>query len=504
MNAEELESIVRDELRRDAANTSSGGAVRAAVLEAVNGLSPVDRPARRWVVPLLVAAAVVALAVAATLLPRSFGRHSQPAHPKPSSLPAAPAPVNAPACGKGQRVVDGTSAKFTDVGGKVGYAYEYYCAEPNGGGRGGSVVETFRMVGGRLVYDYALIPSGVQEYVMSMAGTNGGLIIREYDANPGLLGHPGGTVSDENLVIDQDGANSSSEVVAQPCLATDLTVGIVHTYEPANHDAMQLTNHSAKPCAVWGNPRYVQTTRNGLVSSTISVLRGPAGGLGNELSAPPLVLQPGQTASASISSVQVSRCAVLGLSAVLPNGVRLGAVRDSACIGSVVSYPLVRAENGSETHPELKAPVSATGSCLNLNAGDLLTSFGGRDEGNRGRMTVTLSSQGSASCTITGYPDVRVLDEDQNLQKFPFPAQTPRGPLGGLTGNRFQQVTVSPGHPATALVEWSTDPADGRCDSGGGDLFLSLGIIGAGSGTLPKPTCAIQVHPFVAGSTGNG
>lgn len=503
MNVEELESIIRDELRRDAANTPSGGAVRTAVLDAVSGLSPADRPVRRWVVSLLVAAAVVALAAAATLLPQAFSRHSQPAHPKPPSLPAAPAPVNAPACGKGQRVVDGASARYSTSAGAVRYAYEYFCAEPNGGSRGGSLVEGFRMVGGRLVYDQTLMFSGAQQYVMSMKGTDGGLIIREYDASPGLLGYPGGVVMDSYLQIDQEGATGSSEVVAQPCLATDLTVGVMQAYEPTNHDAMQLTNHSGKACAVWGNPRYVQATRNGPVSSTISVLRGPAGGLGNELSAPPLVLQPGQTASASISSVQVSRCAVLGLSAVLPNGVQLGALKESLCSGSVVSYPLVLAENGSEGHPELKAPASATGSCLRTQLGDLETGFDTREAGNRASMAVTISANGSTSCTITGYPRILVVDEDQNLQKFPFPAQTLRGPLGGVTGDRFTQVTVSPGHPATALVEWSENPADGRCDSGG-DVMLSLGIIGAGGGPLPKAVCAVQVHPLVPGSTGTG
>lgn len=502
MNVEQLESIIRDELRRDAANTPSGGAVRSAVLDAVSGLSPADRPARRWVVPLLVAAAVVALAAAATLLPRAFSRHSQPARPKPPSLPAAPAPVNAPACGKGQRVADGASTRYSTSAGAVRYVYEYFCAEPNGGSRGGSFVEGFRMVGGRLVYDQSLMFSGAQQYVMSMSGSTDALRIRVYDAKPAILGRPGGEVLDVAYDVDGD-AGADGTPVAQPCLAADLTVGVMQAYEPTNHDAMQLTNHSGKACAVWGNPRYVQATRNGPVSSTISVLRGPAGGLGNELSAPPLVLQPGQTASASIGSVQVSRCAVLGLSAVLPNGVQLGALKESLCSGSVVSYPLVLAENGSEGHPELKAPASATGSCLRTQLGDLETGFDTREAGNRASMAVTLSANGSTSCTITGYPRILVVDEDQNLQKLPFPAQTLRGPLGGVTGDRFTQVTVSPGHPATALVEWSENPADGRCDSGG-DVMLSLGIIGAGGGPLPKAVCAVQVHPFVPGSTGTG
>jgi len=501
MNVEELEGIIRDELHRDALSAPSGRQLRAAVLDAVAGVPMIDRPIRRWAVPLLVAAAVVALAVAATLLlPRALSGHGQPAHPKPSpSLPVAPSPMGM-TCGHGQQLVSGAGARFTDAEGRLGYAYDYYCAGTDGS-RTGSVLEWFRTIDGRLAFQAPQLTfAGANEYVMSLTGTDGGLLVRAYDASPGVAGHPGGVVSDIHLPVGSDGSTAVGDPIAQPCLATDLTVRLMFAYEPKQHQAMQLTNHSAKACAVWGNPRYLQATSNGPVTSR-SVLRGPIGGLADEPSAPPLVLQPGQTASSAIGGKPVASCPTAGISAVLPNGVNLGALPSNPCLGDVVSYPLVRAENGSETHPELNAPASATGSCLDSK--DLSFGFDQLQSGNRGRVTITLSAIGATSCTITGYPDVRVTDDDRNLQRFPFPAQTLRGPLGGLAGDRFPQVTVAPGHPATALVEWSENPADGRCDSAG-VLWLTLGTPRAGGGPLPSRVCAIQAHPFVPGSTGNG
>jgi len=46
MNVEELESIIRDELRRDAANAPAGRQLRAAVLDAVVDLPMAERPVR--------------------------------------------------------------------------------------------------------------------------------------------------------------------------------------------------------------------------------------------------------------------------------------------------------------------------------------------------------------------------------------------------------------------------------------------------------------------------
>ena len=500
MNIEELETLVRAELRAEAANRPPAAAVRAAVLDAVAGLAPAERPGRRWVVPLLVAAAVVALAVAATLLPRAIGRHSQPARPHPTPtvpLPAAPVPTDL-ACAAGQRLVTGLGARFTDAAHQVGYAYEYFCAGSDGS-RTGSQLEWFRMVGGRLVHQpTSLTLAGGNQYLMSLTGTDGGLLARVYDADPGLAGHPGGVVLDYHLQVDAGAADGKP--IAQPCLAADLTVRVADVYEPKQHEALQLINHSGKACAVWGNPRYLQTagTRH---ASSLPMLVGELGGLGNEPAAPPLLLQPGELASAAIGAMPVASCQVVPASVVLPNGVQLGKLDYGLCLGEVVSYPLVRGENGSETHPELKAPASATGSCLASRE----LSFGSvrYHAGNRGAMAITISALSSTPCTIAGYPDIRVTDEDRNLQRYPFPAQTLRGPLGGLAGNRLPQVTVAPGHPATALVEWSQDPAAGRCESGG-VLWLTLDTPRAGSGPLPSRVCAIQVHPFVPGTTGSG
>jgi hypothetical protein len=502
MNVEELESIVRDELRRDAANAPSGQQLRATVLDAVAGMPITDRAGRRWAVPLLVAAAVVALAIAATLLPRAFGKHSQPAHPKPSpspSLPAAPVPVGV-SCGQGQQLVTGLGTRFTDSLGKVDYAYEYYCAGPDGS-RAGSVLEWFRVVDGRLAFQAPhLTFAGANQYLMSLTGTEGGLVFREYDASPGINGHPGGVISDVHLAVDAEVSPFTAEdIVGQPCLVADLAVAWTSANEPTPHQVLKLTNRSGKPCAVWGNPRYTHVA--GQQRATIhSVLRGPAGGLAaGEPSAPPLLLQPGQSAYSALGTEPVNdHCFVPTFSVALPNGVQLG-THTSAC--AVVSYPLVRADNGSVDHPESEAPASATGSCL--TATDLVITFGSPplNAGNRVGITVTLSATGSASCTITGYPNVRALDKAGNLLQIAM--QTPRSALGGLTGDRIPQLTVTSGQPASALIDWSADSASGRC-SPASQLSFNLGGSGASGGdVLPNPLCDLQVHPFVAGSTGS-
>ncbi len=490
MNVEELDSIVRDELRRDAANTPSGGAVRAAVLAAVSGLPAADRPARRWAIPLLVAAAVVALAVAATLLPRAFDKHSQPANPKPPSLP--PAPSLYLDCAKTEQQVSGAGTRYTDTAGDLWYAYEYYCAKPDGS-RTGSEIDAFRMVGGRLVFDHQLLPRG-QQYVMSMTGTDGGMLIREYDASPGINGQPGGTVSDARYQLDPENFTAVSTVIAQPCLATDLTVRWNQANEPTSHPVLQLTNRSGKPCAVWGNPHYTQIA--GQQRATIrSVLRGPAGGLAaGAASAPPLLLQPGESAYSAVGTDPVAdHCFVPTVSVALANGVRLGS-HSSAC--AVVSYPLVRATNGSEDHPESEAPaLSVTGSCgitdndVNFDMAPIRSVPGGRVG-----MVLTVAAHGSGTCTIGGFPNVRALDAGGSLLEI-----ADQRPLTGLpTG----QVTVSPGHPASMLIDW-TRAASGSCFPNG-HLDLTLGGGGYEFGQLMGRFCDLRVHQFVAGSTGSG
>jgi Protein of unknown function (DUF4232) len=351
MKVEELESIIRDELRRDAANAPAGRQLRTAVLDAVTDLPMAERSVRRWAVPLLVAAAVVALAVAATLLPRAFGKHSQPAHPKPTpspSLPAAPTSVDL-RCANGQQQVTGASTRYSNSAGDFRYVYEYYCAGADGS-RTGSFVNAYRMVGGRLVFDQALLLGGPQQYVMSMTGLADALRIRVYDAAiPVTISGPVGEVQD--LAFDVDGDSGSGVTpVAQPCLATDLTVRTPQASEPTPHFVLQLTNHGGKACAVWGNPRYRQVGGTTPVKFS-SVLRGPAGGLAGEPSAAPLLLQPGQSAYSAIGydPSAPGGCAVEDTAAALANGVQLGNVHYVAC--SVVSYPLVSAENGSETRP---------------------------------------------------------------------------------------------------------------------------------------------------------
>jgi Protein of unknown function (DUF4232) len=500
MNLDELENLIRAELRADAAKTPSGAGVRTAVLDAVAGEVPADRPARRWAVPLLVAAAVVALAVAATLVPRTFNRHSQPAKPRPTPvvpLPAAPAPVGMPACARGQQLVDGLGARFTDVGGKIGYAYEYYCAGPDGS-RTGSVIEWFRMVDGRLAYRGSLAYAVADLYVMSMRGADGGVLVRGYDASPGPAGHPHGAVVDLTLLVDVDSSVSGAgEPVAQPCLAADLTLQWTEANEPTPHQVLRLTNQGSKACAVWGNPRYTPISTHRHVGVRY-VVRGPAGGLGGEPAPPALLLQPGRSAYAAIGyDPMTTPCYDYSVHIVLANGVDLG-TRDSAGCGDLVSYPLVSADNGSEDHPETEAPVTAGGSCL--DATELVISAGDvRRSGSRAAMVVGLSASATGSCTISGYPNVRALDKGGNL--LLIAQQSLRGPLGGLAAPGISEVAVvAPGRTASALVEWSS--VGSRCFADG-HISFTLGGSTATFGQSTERFCDLQVHPFVAGSTGS-
>jgi hypothetical protein len=164
-------------------------------------------------------------------------------------------------------------------------------------------------------------------------------------------------------------------------------------------------------------------------------------------------------------------------------------------------HPFVSNSNGGDTNPASGAPASATGSCLGATDMAIGPTSEELREGHRVGRIVTLSTEGPGSCVITGYPDIRALDADGNLLQSA--TQTLRGTLGGLAGSQLPQITVAPGHPASAVVEWSDTGTSGQCLSGG---YLSFTFGGASTtgDRLSSPFCDLQVHPFVPGSTGSG
>jgi len=181
----------------------------------------------------------------------------------------------------------------------------------------------------------------------------------------------------------------------------------------------------------------------------------------------------------------------------LANGVQLGS-HSSDC--SVVSYPLVRAENGSESHPESEAPASATGSCIgDSNVGIEYGSL--QVTGDRGGETVVLRAVNPTTCTMTGYPNLRALDLAGNLELIA--SQTLHGALGGEPAGSPRQVTLEPGKPISFLAEWSRGAATGNCFADG-RLSRALGGSTFTGGPRLGRFCDLQVHPFAAGSTGSG
>ncbi len=506
MNDTQLENAIRAELAADAARTPVAESTKLAVRAAVAGLPSAGQgqALRRWLLPTAVAAVLVALLVAGFLVPKALSSHrARPATPQPSPSPSQPAlppaPVVALSCPSGQRTVDGLSAKLTDGNGAPRYAYEYFCAGADGS-RGYSMIEVFRDAQGQLTRVINEPVGLYQSYLMSLAATAGGLKFRSYDLSPYRLGGPDGTV--EDILYPVGSADSSAEIniVAGACTTDQLSVSQSESGEPVPHTVLTLTNTSANACSVWGTPKY---TVVGTVPATVRyLLNGPAGGAEGLPSSPPLLVQPGHSVSASVGNDPLSGNScheVEGVRAVLPNGVSLGTLDLGVC-GNMVGYPFVDSPNGSLTHPESEAPVNkATGSCVdNVETVIELGTFTATVN-HRRHDVITIRPSGKAHCTLTGYADIRELSPSGVLQAIA--RQTPSGPAGGIAGLPAPTVTVSPGRPASILVEWSDN---GQSCVPSGQISLRLGGGTYTDGSSTGPVCDLQVHPFVAGATGSG
>ncbi len=103
MTTDELENVIREELRAQAGRQPSSAATKLAVMRAVAGqpVPAAERSWGRWTLPVLAAAAVVLLAVGSIVVPKAL--HSQPVRPavpvsstvgSPTSTPTRPVPIS--------------------------------------------------------------------------------------------------------------------------------------------------------------------------------------------------------------------------------------------------------------------------------------------------------------------------------------------------------------------------------------------------------------------------
>lgn len=505
MNDDQLENTIRAELAADAAGTPPATATKLAVRAAVAELTPAEsgNRARRWLLPVAAAAVLVALVVAGFLVPKALtSRHpARPAAPGPKVTQPVlpPTPTGSLRCPSGQKVVDGLSTAFTDVNGAPRYAYEYYCAGGDGS-RGFSTIEIYLQRQGKLVSDGTERVVLSREFVMQLAGTDGGLRLRLYRLPASAFGGDDGAVSDVSYPVDPNGSDRSITPVASDCAAADLKVTVVAVNEPVPHSALTATNTSQRPCAIWGTPKY---TVIGSVPARIRyLLSGPAGGAEGLPSSPVLLVDPGHSVSASVGSDPIGGggCQeVEAVQAVLPSGVSLGRPKLGVC-DNLVAYPFVDSANGSITHPESEAPKNtASGSCVDHD--DVAVTLGQPTAaGNHRHHYIIVVRTLSGRCTLSGFPDIRLLDPSGALAGIA--RQSGPGTAGGSTSPGVQTVTLSPGRPASVLVEWGDQAGAGHSCLASGSISMRLGHSGFAAGDPTGRVCDLQVHPFVAGTTG--
>ena len=120
-----------------------------------------------------------------------------------------------------------------------------------------------------------------------------------------------------------------------------------------------------------------------------------------------------------------------------------------------------------------------------------------------GNLLLRFKNRTSHSCTLYGYPGLDALDAHGHVLKHA------RRTLSGFTGGSthgLRTIVVAPGRYASADVEWlNFHPVSGK------SCRFSKAIAATPAGTghtvvlaRSVSVCNLQVHPTVAGRSGNG
>jgi hypothetical protein len=119
-----------------------------------------------------------------------------------------------------------------------------------------------------------------------------------------------------------------------------------------------------------------------------------------------------------------------------------------------------------------------------------------------GNVIIRFRNTGHSACTLYGYPGLDALRADGSVLAHA------KRTLNGFTGGakHVRTVTLRPGHYASADVEWlNFNPRTG------GNCAFSHTIATTPANTtrtryfrVSVSRCRLQVHPTVAGRSGNG
>jgi len=120
-----------------------------------------------------------------------------------------------------------------------------------------------------------------------------------------------------------------------------------------------------------------------------------------------------------------------------------------------------------------------------------------------GNLILTFKNRSSHSCSLYGYPGLDALDRSGHVLRHA--QRTLSGFTGGST-HGLRTIVLAPGRYASADVEWMNfHPTTGTA------CRFSAAIAVTPAGTTHTvhfgrsvSVCSLQVHPTVAGRTGNG
>jgi photosystem II stability/assembly factor-like uncharacterized protein len=168
---------------------------------------------------------------------------------------------------------------------------------------------------------------------------------------------------------------------------------------------------------------------------------------------------------------------------------------------SWTSQPFVGAAAPAPHISVLSTPSPPITQSMSSECGDML-SIQPQPEGDalgHGGRKIIFTNTGEIYCNVSGYPMVGYVNP-QTVAK-----QTLSGYLGGIMKSVTpQEFELAPGDQVSVVVEWANNPSRACPDPGTKDsMFIT--VPGGSKHTLGGPigTCLLEVHPFVAGTTGS-
>jgi hypothetical protein len=172
--------------------------------------------------------------------------------------------------------------------------------------------------------------------------------------------------------------------------------------------------------------------------------------------------------------------------------------RGAACIGSAIAAGVLAAGLGIAAGPAGAQPVSACGDhALIVTASHIQGATG------HGNLILRFENRSHHSCSLRGYPGVTAKTKEGQTLKHA--KHTVNGFTGG-SRHGVQTIVVRPGHFASADLEWHNF----NFHTGHNCRFAPYLEVRPAHTTLTAvhkrdvSLCALQVHPTVAGRSGNG